>query len=124
MKRIAILIASTTALLAGNAFAGDVASDDLPLAFQRMLEDQGAHFASHHPQYVASGESDPYRLPSARAMAGSSDPIAASFDRLLTHEAYNGPTAITVSQYQDHRVERIMHAMLHYRSEPVFLAGK
>ena len=37
--------------------------------------------------------------------------VGASFDNMLNHTPYYGPTEVTVARQQDHRVDRLIHAL-------------
>lgn len=84
----------------------------------------------HHQPYagptavtVARGEPDAAEaLIHARLRAGQDtafaqqrepyfDNVAASFARMAEHKPYAGATGVTVSRTQDHRVDRLVHAL-------------
>lgn len=96
------------------------AQDPVAASFTRML--------THEPHLgptavtVAQGETDTaaaLMYAAVRGETGSTttvavdfkqDEVTASFGRMLAHDAYTGPTAITVARQQDHEVDRLVFA--------------
>jgi hypothetical protein len=52
-----------------------------------------------------------------------SDTVTASFGRMLDHTPYAGRTGVTVSRAQDHRVDRLVHALRQEQTQRIRLAA-
>lgn len=130
----------SAAAVVAVALAAAVAAD--PGAANAYWTNVDASFAtmlSHEPYYgptavtVARGAKDPVELAlhwrepgtsQVAAPASYSDDVNASFQRMLDHTPYAGPTAVTVERGTRDLVERIVFEMLQDVRDPVRLARR
>ncbi len=96
------------------------AQDPVAASFERML----AHEPYSGPTAVtvARGEPDAAATLMYASLRGEpaltttvtvdfkQDDVTASFGRMLAHDAYSGPTSITVARQRDHEVDRLVFA--------------
>jgi len=127
--------AALIAAALSTAAAADAEGDR---AYWRNVESSFTHMLNHAPYYgptavtVRRGEKDPveralhWREPGAPQVvgpaappAGDADPVRASFDRMLHHAPYAGPTAVTVERGRPDPVERLVLEALRDVRAPV-----
>jgi hypothetical protein len=133
-----ITVALIAALFANVAAAGEGYWNNIDNGFDKMVyaqKDQAQYWAgvgasfdnmlNHTPYYgptevtVARGVKDPVEIAlQAPGTSGSTSErdtyfanVDASFERNMNHTPYYGPTEVTVARQQDHRVDRLIHAL-------------
>lgn len=127
--RYSVAAIAAVAVAAANPGAADAYWTNVDASFTNML--------SHEPYYgptaitVARGAKDPVELalhwrepgtPQVAAPSSYSDNVNASFQRMLDHTPYAGPTAVTVELGARDPAERIVFDMLKDVREPVRVA--
>lgn len=111
------------AALAQSALAADPYFAQVDASFAAMLSHQpyagptAIAVVSDEPDLVAAlvyarlrGEAP---AETVVAIDFQQDQVTASFGRMLAHEVYAGPTAITVARQQDHAVDRLVFVRRH-----------
>jgi hypothetical protein len=106
--------------------------ENVNASFARMLEH--APYSGPTGAMVARGGKDPIEASlhadaeeaaaAPAPLAIDTDPVRASFDRMLGHTPYAGPTAVTVELGTRDPVERIVFEMLKDVREPARLARR
>jgi plasmid stabilization system protein ParE len=129
--RYSVAAVAAVAVVAANPVAADAYWTNVDASFANML--------SHEPYSgptavtVARGAKDPVELalhwrehgtPQVAAPTSYSDNVNASFQRMLDHTPYAGPTAVTVELGTRDPVERIVFEMLQDVRQPVRLAQR
>lgn len=127
--RYSVAAVAAVAIVAADKVAADEYWTNVDASFANML--------SHEPYYgptavtVARGAKDPVErvlhwrepgTPQVAAPSSYSSNVNASFQRMLDHTPYAGPTAVTVELGARDPVERIVFEMLKDVRQPVRLA--
>lgn len=129
---------AATLIAAALSTAAVAADADTDRRYWGNVESSFANLLNHAPYYgptgvtVARGGKDPIEASlhagagtapeAARTLAGDADQVRASFDRMLGHTQYAGPTAVTVELGTGDPVERIVFEALRDVRQPVRLA--
>lgn len=131
----AAIVAVAVAAAPAVALADDQGTAD---PYWTNVEASFANMLRHEPYYgatavtVARGVKDPvetalhWREPGAARPAGAvavdADPVRASFERMLNHAPYHGPTAVAVDLGAGDPVERIVFERLNDVRRPLRVA--
>ncbi len=122
-------VAALIAVLCQTAFAGDNYWNNIDNSFTNMLNHEP--YAGPTAVTVQLGVKDPVELalhaPGVDSTGAVRDTyfanIDASFAAMLNHEPYAGETGVTVARARDHRVDRLVHALVQEQTQRVKLAA-
>ncbi|MBI3149522.1 MAG: hypothetical protein HYZ17_13515 [Betaproteobacteria bacterium] len=111
-------VAALIAALSQTTFAADAYWAQVDTSFKAMLTHEA--YAGPTAVTVTRGEIDPaaaYIYAGLRGesltlvtQSATSDPVLESFEHMLTHQGYSGPTETSIARDGDHEVDRLVFA--------------